>query len=551
MPTITYFYIFLVALVTSLLLIPPISRLAIGMGILDRPNDRKVHLSGTPRLGGIAIFFAFMLSVFVFGEIGRLERGFLAGAVIIFLVGMADDLVGLTPRYKLLGQVIATATAALIGGFSISSLGNLFGMGEVVLGMFAVPFTVLAVVGVTNAINLLDGLDGLAGGVSTIAAVAIGVLAFNTGNTHLLIMAVALVGAVLGFLKYNSYPASIFMGDAGSLFLGYCMGLFSVMLVAQSNGTIAAAVPLVILAVPVLDTLYVMWMRMKAGENPFLPDNKHIHHRFLDLGVGHKFTVVMVYSFTYIMAVLAWTCHNSPSYILLGMLAFVYTIIYLLLRVLSQVIVRNRQQLSTSNQSLRDTRFYRRLVEVAQNLKTGIKYLIVMALSLSVFVPSLAASETTVICILLLVLSGALVFMTNDWGNRFFLFVLYFDGAFIIYLMENLGRSTTFFTVPILFCSHLIFLILFILIGIKVFLRKRTAEMFNSPIEYLILFIIISASLLPMEFTSRYHLMTVAGKSVILFAGYKLILMRQTRRNRKIIVATLVALLVLAVKKYL
>ena len=449
-----------------------------------------------------------------------------------------------------MGQAIATLTAIMIGGFRISTLGNLFGMGDVSLGIFAVPFTVLAIIGVTNAVNLLDGLDGLAGGVSAIAATAMAVLALHTGNKPLLVMAVALVGSVLGFLRNNSYPATIFMGDTGSLFLGYCMGLFSVILVAQGDGGISAAVPLLILAVPVLDTLYVMWMRMRAGKNLFLPDNNHIHHRFLDLGVGHKFTVIIVYLFSYLLAALAGIFHNLPTYQLMALLAFAYTIIYIVAKGFSRIIGRKRQQLIRNNRSLRDTRFYRRLVAVTRFLKFGVKYLIIMALSLSIFIPSPATGETIIICTFLLLFSVVLIFLTNDRGNRFLLFVLYFDGAFVIFLMENLGRSITFLQVPLLFFSHLIFFILFLMVGIKIFIRNRTGEMLSSPIEYLILFIVISVPLFPMELTQRYHLLTVAGKSVILFAAYKLILMRQAWRNRKIIVATLFALLMVTVKGY-
>jgi UDP-GlcNAc:undecaprenyl-phosphate GlcNAc-1-phosphate transferase len=548
MSLLSYFYIFLVSLVVTLMMIPPISRLAIGMGILDRPDERKVHLSSTPRLGGIAIFFAFMLAIFMFGEIQRLERGFMAGGVIIFLLGLADDLTGLNPRQKLMGQTIAVLTAVLIGGVMITSLGNLFGTGEIGLGIFSLPFTLLTTVGVINAINLLDGLDGLAGGVSAIAAAVIGILAYQAGNGQITAMTIALLGSVLGFLRFNSYPASIFMGDAGSLFLGYAMGLFSVMMVTLSNGTISVAVPLLILAVPVLDTLYVIWRRLKEGKNLFQPDNNHIHHRFLDLGTGHRFTVILVYLLAYTTALLAVVFHSLPTYQLLGLLAISYPLIYLLLRELCSMVEKKRQQLIRSDLSFRDMRLYRRLVWVSHHLRTGVKYLILVALSLSLFIPSVSAIETVIICSFLIILSGALVFLTNDWGNRFLLFVLYFDGAFIIYLVENMGRYIHFSHFPLNLFSHLVFLVLFLIVGAEAVLRNRIGEMISSPIDYLIFFLIVSVPLMPNDFTRQYHLLTVAGKSIILFGAYKLILMRQARRNRKVIAATLLALLVAALK---
>jgi UDP-GlcNAc:undecaprenyl-phosphate/decaprenyl-phosphate GlcNAc-1-phosphate transferase len=548
MPKITLFYIFLSSMVATLVMIPFISRLAIGMGILDRPDSRKVHLSSTPRLGGIAIFFAFLLAVFLFSDIGRLERGFLAGAVIIFLIGLADDLTGLTPYQKLAGQASAALTAVIIGEFQLTSLGDLFGLGDVGLGMFAIPFSVLAIVGVTNAINLLDGLDGLAAGVSAIAAVAMAVLAFHSGNMQLLYLTVALLGAILGFLKFNTYPASIFMGDAGSLFLGYCMGVFSLMLVVNSKGTIVAATPLMILVVPVLDTIFVMGKRVMAGGSPFNPDNKHIHHRFLDLGLGHRLTVILVYVFSYLMAALAVFFHDLPNYELLLILGIAYTLVYSGLKVISHAAGGKLREMIRSNRSIRDTRFSRRLAEVSRHLQIGIKYLTMAVLLLSICIPHSFGRDTALICAFLILISGALVFTINDLGNRFLLFILYFDGAFIIYLMENLGRSITIFHIPVLFFSHLMFIILFVLVWVKIFLRKRNVEMFGSPIEYLIFFIVLSTPLLPYELTGRYHLLSVAGKSVILFSAYKLVLMRKANRNRKILLTIVTTLLVLLVR---
>lgn len=548
MPSIKLFYIFLVALFAVLILIPPISNLAVKIGILDKSGGRKVHKNDTPRIGGVAIFFAFLLAWLVFGELDRQARGFLVGGVIVFLVGLADDLVGLSPRQKLSGQVIAVLAAVLIGNIRIVSLGDLFGTGEIMLGMFALPFTVVAIVGVINAVNLLDGLDGLAAGVCAIAAIAMGILAYQADNLRLLILAMALLGAVIGFLRYNSHPATIFMGDGGSLFLGYCMGFLSVMLVTESGGMIPEATPLVILGVPIVDTCFVVWKRLRSGESPFTPDNNHIHHRFLALGVGHKLAVIMVYAFTYLLAILAVTCRHLPNWKLLLCLAVAYPLIYFTLERLSLLIGHKRQRLIRKNLSLRDARLCRQLVELSGYLKEGVKYLLVAALFLSACTPSSPGSEMSVICIFLLGLSVALLFMTHDLGNRFLLFILYFDGAFIIYQMENMGRSAAFSSIPFLAFSHLVFLLLFIIVGVTLFIRKRSAEMAGTPLEYLIFFIVTSVPFLPVEFSGQHHLLSVAGKSVILFAGYKLILMRQAKRNRKIIVATLFALLVVALK---
>lgn len=179
---VSLFYIFFTSLMTSVILIPPISRLSVRVGGMDTPDERKVHDNEIPRLGGIAIFCAFLFSVLFFIDIDHQLKGFMAGAVVIFLTGLADDLTGLSPSNKFVGEILAAYVAVISGGLTLSTIGNPLGLGEIHLGYLAIPFTVFAVVGVMNAINLIDGLDGLAGGTSAVACLAFGILAWKTGN---------------------------------------------------------------------------------------------------------------------------------------------------------------------------------------------------------------------------------------------------------------------------------------------------------------------------------------------------------------------------------
>ncbi|HEY6872889.1 MAG TPA: MraY family glycosyltransferase [Geobacteraceae bacterium] len=541
------FHVFLVSLFSAIVLIPPISKLAVSMGMLDLPDERKAHAHETPRLGGFAIFFAFLLALLLFADFNQQTRGFLTGAVIIFLTGLADDLVGLTPKKKFVGEIIATVCAVVVGQVSLVSLGNLFGSGEIELGPFAIPFTVLAMVGVINAINMLDGLDGLAGGVSAIALGAIGLLAFISGNHPLLLMAVALLGALLGFLKYNSYPASIFMGDAGSLLLGYSLGFFSVTLVVQGNQVISEVSPFIILAVPILDTLFVMCKRLRSGKSPFAPDRSHVHHRLLGFGFGHKASVVIVYGATYILAFFAVFCYRLADRWQAVALALVTLLFCLTSWFLEKKRLAGYFRFLRSNQPLRQTRSYRRLVGCAHRLRVAAKYLILAILLLSVFSPADPASNAPVVAGFLCVLSLFLFVARGAW-NRFLLFVLYFDGAFLIYLTENFGREMTIGGVPLIWITSALFFLLFVIAGTKVFLRRRIGSMTTSPLEYLILFIVISVPLLPERLIGHHHILTVTGKSIILFVGYRLVLMREAKRNRKILAATFGVMLVIALK---
>ncbi len=548
MSQISYFYIFIASLMTAMIMIPSVSKLAIRIGGIDKPDDRKVHCTETPRLGGIAIFCAFLFSVLFFIDIDRQIKAFLAGAVVIFLTGLADDLTGLSPRNKLTGEIIAASVAIISGGISMTTLGNPLGLGEIQLGLCAIPFTIFAVVGVMNAINLIDGLDGLAGGTSAVACLAFGVLSWNSGNNSLLTLVVALLGAIVGFLRYNTYPARIFMGDSGSLFLGYCMGFFSVMLLNYSGGTISPVAPLMILGVPILDTLVVMGGRKLHGKSISSPDKTHIHHRLLDLGFGHRFSVLLVYGLSYLLAVSALLLHGIRDSIQIIVLVTFCIVIYSLLQVLATSEKAQQFLLLKNNSSLRQTASFRTLVVYSRFLLLVMKYLLLVILSLIIFVtPEYPANIAWISGLLLVSMSGLFIYR-KGWGNSLLQSVVYFSGLTSIFIIENYGRRSELAGWHLIWISHALFACLLVVVGVKVVLRKRVGHLINTPFEYLILFVVVAVPLLPTDIIAQFHLMSVAAKSVIIFVAYKLILMRQVRNNRKILAATFVALLALVMR---
>lgn len=538
------------SLFVALVLIPPITRLAVNFGKLDVPDARKVHRGKIPRLAGVAIFMAFLAPIVLFCEIDRPIRGFLAGGIIVFITGLYDDLVGMRPRWKLAGEIVAALLAVLVGDIAIHNLGDLFGNGDVQLGMLAVPFTILGIVGVTNAVNLLDGLDGLAGGISAIAAVALGMLAYTSGNGHLLVLTVAMTGALFGFLKFNTYPARIFMGDSGSLFLGYSLSIFAIILCVEKNSQISAITPLIILMVPIVDTLMVMVTRLRSGRPLFAADKNHIHHRLLGIGFGHKATVIIIYSLSYLMAIVGISSSRVAGYQQLLLLVPIVLLLTLLHRCITPKMLDWLPQLR-SDESLRQTAGYRLLLQYSGRIFSLVKCLAIALVFLCIFLPAGYSPNALVIASLLLLLSVSLIFTIQDWGNRFLHVIIYLDGAYLVYLVENFGRLPLVGALTLNSVSHWLFLLLFACCGLKIYIDRRSRVLMHSPLEYLLLFIVISVPLLPAEFTAHYHLLTVAAKSVILFAAYRIVLLQRARRNRRIIVATLMALLVVAAKGFL
>ncbi|WP_110928376.1 glycosyltransferase family 4 protein [Bacillus massiliglaciei] len=285
---------FLVALILSIFLTPYVGKLAIKIGATDKPNERKVHMKLMPRMGGLSIFISFMIAFFLFIPHTALHMPLLTGALVIIAVGIADDIYELRPAPKFLGQIVAALIIVLWGGLEVEFIKLPFG-GEIQFGVFSIPFTILWVVMIMNAINFIDGLDGLAGGVSSIAMVTIGIMALIMNDVFVAAVALITLGSTLGFLKYNFHPAKIFMGDTGSMFLGFIIAVLS--LSGFKNITvISLIVPIIILGVPISDTFFAIIRRLVHKKPISAPDKSHLHHCLLNSGFTHRQTVLIIYA---------------------------------------------------------------------------------------------------------------------------------------------------------------------------------------------------------------------------------------------------------------
>lgn len=290
----TIFGPLIAAFFVSLLVTPWIRKLAIKIKAFDLPEERKVHAHIMPRLGGLAFCFSFWIVVACTQEMTREIYGLFGGGLLICLVGLWDDLRGVSPWTKLLFQV-AAACVAIAAGIRVDFITNIFA-GELSLDYLSYPVTILWIIGITNALNLIDGLDGLAAGVSAIAAVTIGIVAVLEGFTQVGMLAFILAAGVFGFLKYNFHPAQIFMGDTGALFLGFNLSALAILgLTKTTTVMISLFLPVIILGIPILDTLFAIVRRYYNGKPIFSPDREHLHHRLLALGLTHRKTVLVIY----------------------------------------------------------------------------------------------------------------------------------------------------------------------------------------------------------------------------------------------------------------
>ena len=551
MPPIMLIYIFMTALFASLIMVPFLYRWGLERKMVDMPDERKIHRHAVPRLGGISICMAFLFSILVYVDLMREMRGIMAGALIVFVTGLVDDLYGISPRRKFFGELCAVVTTMMVGHLYIHTLGDLFGAGEIILPIWiGLPFTLLAVIGVVNAFNLIDGLDGLAGGVSVITLVAFSILAFHTGNTQVVILCVALLGALLGFLKYNFYPARIFMGDAGSLVVGFVISFLALRLTQGSGSLVQPVVPLLIIGLPVADTVLVMSLRILSGQSPFAADQTHVHHKFLALGFEHRYTVILIYGISLICAAIAVFFHDSPAVFLLGGYLVVCICFYGAIRIL-----RARRGLirfigNDSASGIRESVLYRSFadrtaVAFSLLLQAGIiAYFIVAAMACN-----MGGNSIHPLVMVFLAACGALLLLTRDSGNPFLLAMYYGVAIIMAYALDHMSHTEIAPGIPISWFRDILPVCMAVLALLR-YLIRRTGEFFLTSLDYLLLGLSLFLVVVAPQVTRIINLSEVLIHGIILFIAIKVVA-EQGRLQARIMAGTILgALLVMTVRGF-
>lgn len=335
-----YFWAFAVALLVSMVVMPAVILLAQRTGAMDAPNARKVHKKPIPRIGGLGIYAGFMAAIiFVavkFGLDGEQLKetvGLIVSGSLIVVLGLLDDYKNLPAKVKLAGQILAAAVLVLIFDVRIEFITDPFGeyiyLDNFPIPYLAVPVTIFWLVGLTNTVNLIDGLDGLAAGVASIASFTIMLIALEQNFVLVAVLTAALAGAAVGFLKYNFNPAEIFMGDTGSMFLGFMLAGISVTGAVKSVAAIALVVPIFALGLPILDTTFAIVRRIRGGVPIFKPDKGHLHHRLLSVGFTQRQAVLLMYviSALFGLSAIALTAVSSQIAVII-LLVVVAAIIY-------------------------------------------------------------------------------------------------------------------------------------------------------------------------------------------------------------------------------
>ena len=299
----TWFYYLIVPFTLSVIITPILKKVAYHLDIYAEMNERTVHTHKIARIGGVAIYVAFIISMAMYASVDASINGVLVGGTIMFIGGLIDDMVNLRPRYKLAFQCMAAVVLMGMGGITLDVISLPFGI-TFSMGIISYLVTFFWIIGITNAVNLIDGLDGLAGGISVIILIVIATLSVIEGRFDIQMLSLLLAGATLGFLVYNSHPASIFMGDCGALFLGFIISAISLM-GFKSSTFITLGLPILLLAIPIVDTISAILRRKLSGKSFSDADKNHLHH-VLMRRFGHRNTVLILYAVTAAFGITAY-----------------------------------------------------------------------------------------------------------------------------------------------------------------------------------------------------------------------------------------------------
>lgn len=332
-----------VCLVIVALIIPYVKKIAMHINALDIPDARKVHTKPIPRLGGLGIFIGFLMGYMIFGENTIQMNSILIGSFIIVLTGMFDDIKPISPRSKLFGQLCAASVIVFYGNILLNNL-TMWGL-NIEFGVFAYPITILFIVACTNIINLIDGLDGLSGGISSIFYLSTIIICFFQGRYMELelLLSLIMLGSTLGFLVHNFHPAKIFAGDSGALFMGFIIAVIS-LLGFKTTAITSVFIPLMILAVPILDTLFAIIRRLVNHQKISAPDKQHLHHQLLKMHFSHRNTVLIIYGINILFATasILYTLKDKQD-VFIGRIIYIILMIIVLIFVMKTDIITSKK----------------------------------------------------------------------------------------------------------------------------------------------------------------------------------------------------------------
>ena len=515
-----YLSTLLLSLFITLSLVPPLKSLATRFKALDIPDERKVHTIPIPKVGGLAMAFGALIPILLWTTMNGFGRALLAGSAVIVVFGLLDDIIDLPYKTKFLAQIVAALIVIHFGQLQLNWLGHLAPDDFRLPVALAGPLSILVIVGVTNAINLSDGLDGLAGGISLMTFICIGYLAYLGEHYFTLTLSMAVIGAIFGFLRFNTFPAVVFMGDTGSQLLGFLAICLSIH-ITQGNQPLSPLLPLIILGFPILDTLTVMTERIIKDRSPFKPDQNHFHHKLIRLGFYHTEAVFAIYVLhsLLIIAAVVFRFHSELFWLVFyGLFSGLIITIFVTL---------DRRQWQVPRRDLIDQIIKGRLKFLKERhilIKVSfrsVEFGLPLLLTITCLVPAKIPGYFAVVAgALSLLLIGTL--LTRPSASAAILRIgLYIIVPFLVYLAEAVIRELP---LNLYRLYHVAFgvMVLFVILTLK-FTRRRKGFK-TTPMDFLVLFIALLVPNIPDTRILSMHMGMIAAQMIAFLFGFEVLI---------------------------
>lgn len=536
----TYLFAFITAIVISMAVIPLMARVAPRIGMIDRPDPRKVHAKPIPRAGGLGIVLGALIPIMLWLPLDDLMVTYIFGALVLLVFGVWDDIKELGHYVKFIGQLIAVVPVVYYGDLYVTHF-PLLGI-ETIPPSFGKPFTVFALMGVINALNHSDGLDGLAGGMALLSLISMSFLAYSADGSTLIFIACATLGGVFGFLRYNTHPARVFMGDGGSQFLGFTLGFLVVYLVERVNPALSPALPALLLGLPVIDILGVFAQRIYHGMNWFRASKNHIHHRLLQMGFDHYEAVVIIYSIQTIFVVSAIILGYEMDALILSIYLGIAAVVFAFL-ITAEVTgwrAHAHSQTSRLSRAIYRLKKHRMFTQVPINIvMLAIAAFFVLTALLSVSVPRDLATASLILALVLV------LFLASGRANSIVVrAVHYVTAAFAVYI----GTKLLVKNFPFLETAELVyFIVMAAFIGFAVRYAGKT-QFTTTPMDYLVICTAVFAGILLQKLPEKIDIGPMAIKLIILFYGCEIATMHARRTWNTLNIASMAALVLFSVK---
>ncbi|MEJ2102511.1 MAG: MraY family glycosyltransferase [Desulfobacterales bacterium] len=538
---------FLISTIATILLIPLFINLACKFDVLDFPDSRKIHCDPVPRIGGVAMALGALIPVLLWIPFNTFVKSVVLGSAVLVIFGLVDDIKNIGVKTKFAGQIIAALIVIFYGGLKIESLGAFGPAGFFLPNWLSIPLTLVIIVAVTNAINLSDGLDGLAGGVTLITFLCIGYLSYLDNLQAYEIISVALVGAIFGLLRYNTHPAIVFMGDSGSQFLGFAAITLSLSL-ARKSTEINLILVLLILGIPVIDTLSVIIQRILKGRSPFAADRNHLHHKIMNLGFYHSESVLIIYFLHATLVCLGFIFRYESAWFLLTLyIVFPGTC-------LAAVFLAERKGYKIKRFDFIDKVIkghLRKLREENVIIKLSFKAVevgFIFLLLFSCFLPRhihifFSLSSMAILGMILLTWQ-----FRKEWTASIIEISTFLLIPFLVYLSEKDVAYLMNTTLVRAYAFSFGALTVFILLTLK-FTRRKGFR--TTPMDFLILFVALVVPYLPDEKIRYWQMGLVAAKIVVLFFAYEVLKGELRMNTKKLGTSGIMALMIICLRGFI